>query len=222
MNTPMKVNTDIHSEVADTLHPPYNGLQLLGAVEPPERCSAIHLYGPKSLRKPPPCRLNHFAGRVASNPGIHGNAVTHPPTEQLPHGHTHCLALEIPQGLIQSGQGRHQHRSAAIETETVSDLPHLFDPSGIRTDEALPERGKRDFDRLGMHFQTALTPTNRTIVRLDTNEQPARRYAESLNLGNSAHSQLWHLAHTRERISTCRRVSARAAIVCAEPPNAHN
>src|ERR1700678_2061529 len=119
----MKVDPHIQTEVSNTLHPLYYGFQLGRAIQPPERCCAVHLDRPESLRNSPLRRLGHFTGGISSDPGIYGNVVTHASTEQLPHGHTQCLAFEVPQRLIEPGQGRHEHRSAAVETQAVRSLP---------------------------------------------------------------------------------------------------
>ena len=112
--------------------------------------------------------------------------IAHPAAEQLPHRHAQASALHVPQRLIEAGQCRHQHRSTAVETAAVADLPDVLDARRVRADETVAEGFEGAVDGFGVAFETGLAPTHGAVVRFHPHEQPARWHLEGLDARNPA------------------------------------
>jgi len=49
-------------------------------------------------------------------------------------GSAELLSLDVPQRLVNAGDGAHQHRAAAVEAAAVHRLPVILDPCRILTE----------------------------------------------------------------------------------------
>ncbi len=127
-------------------------------------------------------RLADLVGPVAADPGIGPDPVAHPAAHHLPGGQSERPALQVPQGLLEPGQRRHQDRAAAVEAAAITDLPNVLDPERVVAEEAVAKRREGAVHRLRLAFQARLAPADRAFVRLDPDEQPARRDIEGLDL----------------------------------------
>ena len=64
------------------------------------------------------------------------DAVPGPAAEQLVHGESGGLALDVPQGRVDGGDGRHGDRAAPPVGALVEVLPGVLDPRRVAADEA--------------------------------------------------------------------------------------
>ena len=98
---------------------------------------------------------------VDLDPLLHGAA------QQLVHRHAEHLALDVPQRLIDAGNGAHEHRTAPVERAAVQGLPQMLDGERILADEhvgKLPDSGGH---RGGTPFHDRLTPPANALVGFD-------------------------------------------------------
>ena len=91
------------------------------------------------------------------------------------------LAGDIPQRLVDAGDGTGQYRAVTVEAASAEHLPGVGDPQRVRADEVLGEDLDRCPHRLGPALNHRLTPADDAVVGLDPAEQPARRDQERLD-----------------------------------------
>src|SRR6185437_9393029 len=119
--------------------------------------------------------VNDLRRTVASDPAIRFQAVAHEPTEQLVHRHAERFALDVPERLVDAGDGAHEHRTAAVERAAIHGLPMIIDPCGVLANQLLAYLGHRSFDAAGAAFHHRLAPADQTFVGFHFEKHPARR-----------------------------------------------
>jgi hypothetical protein len=67
-----------------------------------------------------------------------------------------------------------------VETAAKPDLPDVFDPPRVMPDEAVSKRSKAP-STASAHPSRLASPSDGAILRLDPDEQPARRDIEGLD-----------------------------------------
>ena len=72
---------------------------------------------------------------VAPNPRIDADRMAHRTTHQLIDGDAIALAFDIPQGLVDAGNGTHCQGAAPIEATAVEHLPDVFDIVGVTANQ---------------------------------------------------------------------------------------
>ena len=154
----------------------------LGTVKPAQRAGGVHLDGLEALCAAVFGLVRDFAGRIAADPGIDADMVAHFPAQKLPDGKAQALAFDIPKRLVETRQGRHQDRAAAIKPKAIGGLPNILDPGGLCANKAVTQRREGAFNRLRMAFETGFAPAGYSILGLHTHEEPARRHAECFDL----------------------------------------
>ncbi len=120
---------------------------------------------------------DHVGGAVAADPAVGAHAVAHQAAEQLVHRHAQHLALDVPQRLVDAGDGAHQDRPAPIEAAAVQRLPQVVDAARVLADEVVGQFVHRRFHRTRAAFDDGLAPAGDALVGLDLQEHPARRQA---------------------------------------------
>ena len=123
-------------------------------------------------------------GTVAADPGVGADALAHEDAQQLPGGDAVELAPEVPERLVEPGQGRHEDRATAVEAAAIGYLPDVLDPARIVAEEAVPQRLEGAGHRLGMAFEAGLAPTGLAVVGLDADQEPAGRDVERFVAGD--------------------------------------
>ena len=78
-----------------------------------------------------PGPLQAIIAHISYTPvGIDAQPVAHVAAQQSVDGHSIMLARDIPQGLVDPREGRHEHVPAAEERRTVNVLPVVLDAEG--------------------------------------------------------------------------------------------
>jgi hypothetical protein len=144
-----------------------DGVYLGGTVEPAEILGAVHLHCGEALPDARAGSIGNVGGAIATDPGIDRDAIAHPSAQQLINRHPQLARLDIPQCLIDPGDGRQQDRPAAIEAEPVQCLPRVLDAVGIMPDQAIARCVDRPDDGFAVPFQRRLAPAYGTLRRLD-------------------------------------------------------
>ena len=122
-----------------------------------------------------------IGGPVAADPAVGLHAVAHAAAEQLVDRYTERLALDVPQCLVDPGDGTHQDRAATIETAPVERLPQIVDPRRVLSDQVVRQLMDGRFDRLRASFDDGLSPTDDSLVgvTLRKNQRGAAWYVLS-------------------------------------------
>src|SRR5699024_12781806 len=91
---------------------------------------------------------------------------------------TVILALDIPERLVDTGDGTHEYRSTAVEAGPVKLVPDTFDFKRVPADDRLHHFDDRRFYSGRFPFDDRFPPTNTSIIGLHLQKQPSRRYCE--------------------------------------------
>src|SRR5690606_9700911 len=117
--------------VADRLayrrHPLRDSRDRTGRIDPFQLGARVHLHGPVSGPDPLPGRAGDALGTVPADPSVHTHPFAHRPAEKGVDRHTERSAMNIPQRLIDAGDGAHQDRPPAVEATPVQRLPYILD-----------------------------------------------------------------------------------------------
>ena len=109
----------VPKRLADFGDPATAASTVRAVVDQPHFLAAVHLEGVEAVRLQA-CDAGDDVGRaVAADPAIDLHAVAHQAAEQFVHRHAQGLALDVPQRLVDAGDGAHQDRAAAIEAAAV-------------------------------------------------------------------------------------------------------
>ena len=104
---------------------------------------------------------------------VHPQPVARQAAEQLPEWNPEALRLEIVQGLVDPGQGRHRHDPTLEERVAIHRLPEMLDTERIRAEDQRREILDRADDGAGLEFKRRLAePVKTRFVRLDPDKYP--------------------------------------------------
>src|SRR5258708_37499003 len=117
---------------------------------------------------------------MSANPRIGMDARAHGTAKKQQEGDIQRLALDVPQGLVETAQRRHQDWPAAIKAAAKSDLPDVFDARGVVSDETIAKARERALDRLGMTLKARLAPAGEPF-RLHADEKPTGPNKEGIH-----------------------------------------
>ena len=123
-------------------------------------------------------------GAVAADPRVHADLVPHLTAQQVADRHPQSLALDVPQRLIDAGQGTHVHGAATIEAAAVEHGPDVFDIAWVFADQVVGQFFDGRRHGVGAAFDHGLTPAGDTLVGLDLEKAPARRNDEGREFGD--------------------------------------
>ena len=115
----------------------------------------------------------HVVGAVAADPAVHAHVVAAGTAHELVDRGVEELALDVPQGLINAGNGAHQHAAAAVETGAVQHSGKVLNAHGVLADEVglhLLDTGQNGG---AVAFQHRLAPAGQALVGHDLNKAPA-------------------------------------------------
>jgi hypothetical protein len=192
---------DRESSVQVDRHVAVGAEHLAGAGDPGD--DAIQLGG-RAVAAHPPRRVHLHRGEahgelvgdvigdlvrvVAADPAVGADALTHRAAQQVVHGHAEALSLDVPQRLVDAGDGAGEHRAATVELALGEHLPVVFDAVGVLAGEVhgeLLHRGRHD---IRVALQRRLAPAHQPVVGLDAHEQPAGRDRQRLHPRDAAHA----------------------------------
>src|SRR6056300_1320159 len=75
----------------------------------------VHLGGFKAIFDGALSAANNVGGSVAAHPGINADTISHLSSQQLVYRRVVKLTLNIPQGLVNTGDGAHVNAAAAVK-----------------------------------------------------------------------------------------------------------
>src|SRR6218665_826333 len=109
-------------------------------------------------------------------PAVGGPPVAPQAAEQLVYRDAERLALDVPQGLIDAGDGAHEDRSATVKARTVHHLPEVIDACRVLPDQVRLQFMHCRLNGARMAFDHRFAPADEALVRLDAQEHPTRRH----------------------------------------------
>ena len=127
---------------------------------------------------------------ITANPGVHPDTLAHPTTEQVADRDTQCLALDVPQRLIDTGNGAHQNGAAPVEAATVHHRPEVFDVARIAPHQVVGQLIHCRGDAVRAAFDDRLAPAGDAFIGFDLEEEPAWRHNQRGKAGNFQRSSL--------------------------------
>ena len=95
---------------------------------------------------------------VAANPAVDLDLVANLAAQQLMNGNAQRLALDVPHGLLQTGDRARQDGAAAIEAAAVEHLEGVLDLRGVLADELLGQLAHARLNGLRLALDNRLTP----------------------------------------------------------------
>ena len=99
--------------------------------------AGVHLDGGKALGLALQRLGRGLRRAIAADPGIDADAVAHLAAEQFVHRHAQGFALDVPQRLVDAGQGTHVDAAAPIEAAAVEHRPVVFDVARVLADQVV-------------------------------------------------------------------------------------
>ncbi|MNO95535.1 hypothetical protein D3C76_871800 [compost metagenome] len=175
-------------------------VDLVEGIEELQLFGAVHFH-----RGEPPAdrffRSTRGVGRaVAADPRIHADLVPHLATQQVTDRHTQRLALDVPQRLVDTGQGAHVDRAATVEAAAIEHGPDVFDVARVFADQVVGQFFNGGSNRVRAAFDHGLTPAGHAFVGLDLEEAPARWNDECGQFGDfHLLSLLWMQRSQRQK-----------------------
>ncbi len=100
------------------------------------------------------------------------------------HGGAVGLPRDVPQCLVEAGDGAGEDRAAPVEAALGHDLPVVLDAQRVLADEEFGEDVDGGADDLGASLDDRFAPADHALVGLDAAEQPAGRDEEGLDTGD--------------------------------------
>ena len=85
------------------------------------------------------------------------------------------FALDIPQGLIDAGDGAHVNAAAAIKTSAIHGLPQTLNLQRVFASQIIGQLVYRSGHRMGAPLKYWLTPADDAFVGGDFQKAPAGR-----------------------------------------------
>ena len=116
-------------------------------------------------------QLARFCHVQAARVIVAANAARiHRAAEQLVHRHAHDLAADVPQRLVDAGNGRAQHRAAAIEAADVHQLLQVLHLHRIAADDEVLQVIHARHGGGGLAFERRFAPSHHALVGFDFHE----------------------------------------------------
>ena len=150
-----------------------NGVHLVVGVDHLQLFGGVHLDGGKAGILALQSSSAHVVGAVAADPAVHAHVVAAGTAHELVDRGVEELALDIPQGLINAGNGAHQHAAAAVEPGAVQHSGKVLNAHGVLADEVglhLLDTGQNGG---AVAFQHGFAPAGQALVGHDLNKAPA-------------------------------------------------
>ena len=175
----VEVDADAHVRphgVAGLGDPGHRLVHLAVAVDDLQLRGAVHLEGGEALLDQCAGAFAHVGGAIAPGPGVHAHAVAYRAAQQLVHRHAQVTALEVPQRLVDAGDGAHQDRAAAVEAGAIEGVPQVLDAVRVLADQVVGKLMDGGLHGGGAALDDRFAPAVAALVGLDLEEQPARRH----------------------------------------------
>ena len=179
MHPSVEVDGDIHIEaklIADRGDPVADGLHLFEAVDVVHLLGAVHLQSAVSLLIGLAGSGADIRGTVAADPAVDLESVAAGAAQQFIDRNPERLALDVPESLIDAGDGAHDLRAAAVEAAPVHHLPDVLNAGGVLAGDQPAELLHAGAHRIGTPLDNRLSPAGNSFVGVDLQEKPAGRY----------------------------------------------
>ncbi|CNU89867.1 Uncharacterised protein [Salmonella enterica subsp. enterica serovar Bovismorbificans] len=160
---------------ADLRHGIDRRIHRTGVINHAHLFTAVQLEGVKTNTAQFFNTVNDVCRTIAAHPAIGLDFVAHQAAHELPDRRIQHLAFDIPQCLVNTGDGAHHNRAAAIKTGPVHYLPQVVDTRRIFPYQVV---GKLMYCRLNSTcptFNDRLSPANHAFIRFDFQEHPTWR-----------------------------------------------
>ena len=138
--------------------------------DPAHDAGGVHLDGGQShgdLRRD---RVGDAARVVAADPAVHADAIAHRTAEKLVDRNPERLALEVPQRLVDAGDGTAKHRSTAVEAALGQYLPVVFNAVGVGADEVFRELFDHRAHGIRMPLEAGFAPADDALAGFEPHE----------------------------------------------------
>src|SRR5271155_3618166 len=138
VHTPMKIdgNAKVRPEcLTHGTDSRQHGVELAVTVQILKFRGAVNLNRREATTGDFPGGGNGLARAITADPGIDPDAVPHLPAEQLMDRLVECLALDVPECLVDACDSAHVHGAAAIEPSTIHDRPMILDEERVLSEE---------------------------------------------------------------------------------------
>ena len=116
-------------------------------------------------------KITRMTGRFQM--AIHADSVTAGAAQHLMDRHIVIFALDVPQSLLDTGNGTAKYHTAAIESPSIHQLPKVLDLQRICTDQHSLQFMYCRFYGLSTAFQNRLTPADNALVCFDFQKHPS-------------------------------------------------
>ena len=171
----MKIHRDIHLHTQrftnrrDTVH---NGFYFIKGVNIMQFLCGVHFNGAIALFKLLHRLVLDVIGAVTTDPTIDLQLIAARAAKHLIYRYLIILSLDIPQCLVNAGDGAHHDRAAAIEAGAIHGLPQVFDFSRVLPNQVVGHLFYSGFDGVGMSLYHRLSPAADTLVCFNFEKQP--------------------------------------------------
>ena len=216
----MKIHGDVHL-AAHTLayrrKAVHNGVEHFQVIQRPDGRDDRIFYGSKTFGQTLVCNFQHFLHREIPGDGCRLQVAVHP--HPVPAGtaqhfvdrHVVILAFDVPQSLLDAGDGTHEHRPSAVIGAAVHQLHQMLDFARVCTDQH-----RAVFFHSGGHgvcttLHNGFAPAADALVGGDLQKQPARLQVEQLKICDLQSAQP-PLVHGRKSIKIIRACTRRPHI----------
>ncbi len=149
-----------------------------------ESSGGVHLHGGETGLDLGGYLLAELGGFVAADPGVDPDAVAHGAAQQGVHGGAVGLPCDVPQRLVEAGDGAGEDRAAPVEAALGHDLPVVLDAQRVLADQEFGQDVDGGPDDFGAPFDNRFAPADHALVGLDAAEQPAGWDEEGLDTGD--------------------------------------
>ncbi len=118
--------------------------------------------------------VDHFRRTVAAHPAVGFDFVAHQAAHELPDRRVQHFTFDIPQRLVDTGDGAHQDRTTAVEARAVHHLPQVINARRILTNQVFTQLVHRRFNGARAPFNHRFAPAHNPFIGFDFQEHPAR------------------------------------------------
>ena len=188
MDTSVEIHTDADIRPHCFAHQPHPFRDLcdaLRAVDPRHPARGVHLDCAESLLHPVLRGFRHPVGAVAPYPAVYRDAAPHRAAKQFIDRGVQRFALDVPQCLIDTRYGAHQHRPAPIESAPVEDLPDVLDAVCGPPDHIFAQFLDSSPYGAAAPLDDRFAPADKSSLCGDFQKKPAGRYVEQLERFNN-------------------------------------
>lgn len=117
--------------------------------------------------------------------------------QQFVHRHSHRLASNVPQRLIDGRNRGSHHRTGAIEGMNIHRLPDVFDLHRVRADQEIFEVVDASHHGAGFAFQRSFTPSDQALIRFEFEE-----HVRPVGVRSQRNTEHFHSGDFQSRLNT--------------------